>query len=138
MKTTLEKNKIAVQRFNKEFIEQGNMNSFEELVSDKVINHAAPQGSPSGPESMTHFLGILRNGFPDIKVKILDQIAEGDKVTSRKELHGTHSGEFMGIPASGKKVIIRVIDIIRLQDEKYMEHWGMSNLAEVMMEITAK
>ncbi|MEO6304621.1 MAG: ester cyclase [Bacteroidia bacterium] len=138
MQSTVEKNKTAVQRFNKEFIEQGNMNSFKELVSDKVINHAAPEGSSSGPESMTHFLGILRHGFPDINVKILDQIAEGDKVTSRKELHGTHSGEFMGVPASGKKVVIRVIDIIRLENGKYMEHWGMSNLSDVMKQISSK
>ncbi len=138
MQTTTEKNKAAVLRFNTEFIEQGNMNSFKELVSDTVINHAAPAGTPSGPESMTHFLSLLRTGFPDIKVEILDQIAEGDKVTTRKILNGTHKGEFFGIPATEKKVNIHVIDIIRLKDGKYVDHWGISNLSDVMTQLAAK
>jgi len=134
---TTEQNKATVIRFNKEFIEQGNMNAFKEIVADDVINHSAPSGMPNGPESMVYFiLEILRKGFPDVKVEIFDQIAEGDKVTTRKTLKATHSGEFMGVPASNKKVTINVIDIIRLRDNKYVEHWGMSNLAEVIAEIS--
>ncbi len=139
MQTLLEKNKEIVTRFNREFIEQGNLDSFKELVDDKVINHSAPTGSPNGPESMFYFLNdVLRKGFPDIKVEIHDQIAETDRVTSRKTFTATHSGEFMGIPPSNKKVNINVIDIIRLRDGKYVEHWGMSNLMEVMQEISSQ
>ncbi|WAC12588.1 ester cyclase [Dyadobacter pollutisoli] len=135
MENTLEKNKAVVVRFNKEFIEQGNAACFTDLVSDDLVNHAAPPGA-AGPESMVHFLHhVLRVGFPDITVNILDQVAENDKVTTRKEFHGTHTGTFMGIPASNKKVVIKVIDIIRLRDGKYAEHWGISNLAEVLQEI---
>jgi predicted ester cyclase len=86
---------------------------------------------------MQYFLfHVLRTGFPDVRVEILDQIAEGDKVTTRKLLHATHTGDFMGIPPSRKKVAIRVIDIIRLHDGKYSEHWGMSNLSDIMREIS--
>jgi steroid delta-isomerase-like uncharacterized protein len=134
---TTEQNKAAVIRFNKEFIEQGNMNSFKELVSDQVINHSAPEGMPNGPESMVYFIvEILRKGFPDIQVEILDQICEEDKVTTRKVMKATHTGDFMGIPASNKRVVIHVIDIIRLKDGKYVEHWGMSNLTDVINEIS--
>lgn len=130
---TQEKNKLAVVRFNKEFIESGNLNTFKELMDEKIVNHAAPPNTPNGPQSMLYFLNeVLRKGFPDLKVEILDQVAEGDKVTTRKEFHATHSGEFMGIPATHKKVIIKVIDIIRLAKGKYVEHWGVSNLAEVV------
>jgi len=139
MKSQLEENKALVLRFNKEFIEQGNMKSFKELVSDDVINHAAPAGTPSGPESMRYFImDILRKGFPDIKVEIFDQVAEGDKVTTRKALHATHTGEFMGIPPTNKQVTFLVIDIIRLQDGKYAEHWGISNIPEVTKALTEK
>jgi predicted ester cyclase len=138
MNLTTEQNKIAVIRFNKEFIEQGNMQSFTELVSSEVVNHAAPAGAPAGPESMIHFLQhILRKGFPDVKVEILDQIAEGDKVTTRKILRGRHTGEFMGIAPSGKEVAIHVIDIIRLRNGQYIEHWGMSNLVEVLGQLSS-
>lgn len=133
MKQVTEQNKAIVRRFNKEVIEQGNMDSFKELVADDVYNHSAPPGSSNGPDGMIYFLiDVLRKGFPDIQVEILDQVAEGDKVTSRKILHGTHLGAFMGIEPTRKIVTIDVIDIIRLHNNKYVEHWGISNLSEVM------
>jgi len=133
-----EQNKAVVIRFNKECIEQGNPASFKELLSDNAINHTAPPGMPNGPESFTHFLNnILRVGFPDVKVEIADQIAEGDKVVSRKILRGTHTGEFMGIAATHKKVVIHVIDIIRIENGKYAEHWAMSNLTDVIKMLSA-
>jgi len=130
MQTTPEQNKAIVTRFNKEFIEQGDLNSFKELVAIDVINHAAPAGAPNGPESMIYFINELLR-------KIYDQIAEGDKVSTRKTLEGTHTGTFMGIPASNEKVIIHVTDIIRLKDGKYAEHWGISNLTDIIHQISA-
>lgn len=136
MQTSMEQNKRTVQRFNKEFIEQGNLESFHELVAKDVTNHSAPAGSSKGQDGMLFFLqNILRKGFPDMTVEILDQVAEGDKVTTRKAIYATHLGEFMGIPPSGKKVVINVIDIIRLRDGKYVEHWGMSNLADIVTQL---
>lgn len=137
MQTITELNKAIVTRFNRECIEDGNLKSFNELLAQDVINHAAPAGTRAGPASMIYFImEVLRKGFPNIDVEILDQVAENDKVTTRKILHAMHVGEFMGIPATNKKVEIKVIDIIRLKDGKYAEHWGMSNLAEIIQEIS--
>jgi len=131
-------NKQAVVRFNKEFVEQGNETSFTELISPDVVNHSAPAGTSKGPDGMFHFLQhILRSAFPDLKVRILDQVAEGDLVCSRKEFHATHTGEFMGIPPSGQKVVINVIDLIRLRNGQYVEHWGMSNIPEIIARLSA-
>jgi predicted SnoaL-like aldol condensation-catalyzing enzyme len=132
-------NKQTVIRFNKECIEQGKQESFEELLSDKVINHSAPAGMPNGKESFCFFLNnVLRQGFPNLKVEILDQVAERDLVTTRKRILATHTGEILGIPASNKEVEINVIDIIRLQNGKYIEHWGQSNFDEVLKQISEK
>jgi predicted ester cyclase len=139
MQITTEQNKKAVVRFNKEFIEQGRMEVFEELVAENVYNHSAPPGSSTGPDGMLLFLNhILRAGFPDLRIDILDQVAERDLVTTRKAIHATHTGPMMGVPPSGKKVVIHVIDIIRLENGKYVEHWGMSNFPEVIAEISRK
>lgn len=139
MESIIEQNKNIVRRFNRECIEQGNMDSFSELLSPQVINHSAMPGMPAGIESFTFFLNdILRSGFPDLKVEILDQIGEGDKVTTRKVIRATHTGECMGITASHKKVAIEIIDIIRLKDGQYVEHWGSSNFSSVMAEISRK
>jgi predicted ester cyclase len=136
MELTTDENKAIVRRFNYEFLELGELDAFFELVAHDVHNHSAPPGSSTGPDGMIYFINeVLRKGFPDLKVEILDQIAEGDKVTTRKVLRATHTGEFMGIGPSNRKVLIHVIDIIRLRDGKYIEHWGMSNLPEILTEI---
>ena len=137
MQFTTEQNKQIVIRFNKEYIERGNSKSFEELVAKDVVNHSAPPGTSKGADGMIHFLQeVLRTGFPDLTVEILDQVAEGDLVTTRKVIYATHSGDFMGIPPTGKKVIINVIDMIRLRQGKYVEHWGMSNIPEVRAQLS--
>lgn len=137
MSYTTEQNKAVVLRFNKECIEQGNPASFKELLANNVINHSAPPGAPNGFESFTYFLNdVLRKGFPNLEVEILDQVAENDLVTTRKKISAIHTGELFGILPSGKRVTIDVIDIIRLQDGQYAEHWGQSNFAEVLKEIS--
>jgi predicted ester cyclase len=135
----LESNKRIVTRFNRECIEQGNPQSFAELLAEGVVNHSAPIGGPNGAGSMVHFiLEILRKGIPDIQVEIEAQIAEGDLVATRKVLRGRQTGGFMGLPPSGKEVAIKVIDIVRVKDGKYAEHWGSSNLAEVLQELRGR
>ena len=129
-------NKAIVARFNHECIEQGNLNSFRELLADDVINHLAPAGM-SGKESFYFFLNeVLRKGFPDLKVEILTQIAEGDLVTTLKKIEATHTGEIMGISPSKKTVEINVIDIVRLRNGQYAEHWAQSNFTDVLSEIS--
>lgn len=136
MPSTPELNKRTILRFNEECIGLGNPDAFRELLADDVVNHAAPPGTPNGPRSMSHFiLDVLRKGFPDIRAEILDQIAEGDRVATRKVLRGRHTGEFLGIPPTGKEVAIKVIDIVRVRDGQYAEHWGLSDLADVVKEL---
>lgn len=135
---TTEQNKATVRRFNKEFIEGGNMNSFNEIIAADFINQTAPAGSPKGPEGVVYFFNhLLKPAFPDLKVVIHDQVAEGDKVTTRKSFHATHKADFFGVPASNKKVVMDVIDIIRLRDGKFAEHWGVLDMQNVMTQITS-
>jgi len=136
---TTEQNKAIVTRFNRECIEQTDPASFKEILAVDCINHAAPPGAANGPESMINFLSnVLKPGFPDLKVTILDQVAEGDKVVTRKEIRGAHTGSFMGAAPSNKPVVIKVIDIIQLRNGQYVEHWAASNLHEVLTEISTK
>jgi predicted SnoaL-like aldol condensation-catalyzing enzyme len=138
MDPNTEQNKKIVVRFNREVIEQGNTHAFHELVSPNCVNHSALPGTSKGPDGMIYFLQqILKKGFPDVQVEILEQVAERDLVTTRKKLIATHTGDFMGIFATNKKVVIEVIDIIRLQEGKYTEHWGMSNLAEIVKQLAS-
>jgi predicted ester cyclase len=139
MSATTEKNKAIVLRFNRECVEQGNEEVFAEIVAEDCINHAAVPGIPEGAAGMRHFiLDVLRPAFADLKATIYDQIAEEDLVVTRKAFHATHTGQFMGISPTHKKVVIEVIDIIRLREGKYVEHWGMSNIPRIIAELSAK
>lgn len=125
--------KTIVRRFNTEVIEAGSAAAFRELVAPDLVNHAAPPGMPTGPEGMrVVFEDLLRPALPDLRVEIHDQIAEGDKVVTRKTIRGTHRGPLMGIPATGRELAIEVIDIVRVVDGRYVEHWGLNTLASVL------
>ena len=135
---TTAQNKAIVTRVNKEFIEGGNIETVNELFAPDFINHTAPPGSPKGPEGVIYFFNqLLKPAFPDLKVEIHDQVAEVDKVTTRKTFHATHKAEFFGMPATNKKVIMEVIDIIQLRDGKFIAHWGILDMAAVMAQITS-
>jgi predicted ester cyclase len=135
---TLRANKAAVVRFNKEVIEKGNDIAFRELMSPDFVNRTAAPGSSSGPRGMIFtFNTVLRPAFPDLAVEVHEQVAEGDKVTTPKTLRGTHRGELLGIPPTGKSVAIDVIDIVRLKDGRYVEHWGINTLPNVLAQLRA-
>lgn len=125
--------KEVVRRFNIDVIQNGNETEFHALMAPDFINHAAPQGMPNGPESMWNtFQNVLRPALSNLTVTIHDQIAEGDKVTTRKTISGIHTGSLMGIPATGRDISISVLDIVRVRDGKYVEHWGLNTLAHVL------
>lgn len=128
--------KEIVRRFNAEVIEQGNAQSFAELMATDFVNHSAPAGSSNGPESMWNtFENILRPAISQLRVRIEDQIAEDDMVTTRKSVTGILTGRLLGSGPTNAPIAIDVIDIVRIRNGRYAEHWGMNNLAGVVAAI---
>jgi predicted ester cyclase len=132
---TTEKNKDIVRRFNQEVLGRGDRATFDELVSDKLINRTAPPAYADKEGVWTYAVVILRSAFPDMQVEIFDQIAEDNKVMTRKVITGTHLGPLMGIAPTGRKVRIDVFDVVRLEHGQYVEHWGLNTLAVVLGEL---
>jgi predicted ester cyclase len=81
--------------------------------------------------------GMLRGAFPDLHAEIQDQTADGDKVWTRKTFKGTHRGDFMGIPPTGKEVAWDVIDIVRMRDGQFIEHWNVVDAMGLMAQLGA-
>ena len=133
--TTIEQNKMVVTRFNREFLEGGNIEILKEIVSDKFVNHTAPANLAADVTGLIDFVRVLHNGFPDLSVQIHEQLGEGDLVATRKTFTGTHTGEIFGRAATGKKVIMTVIDIVRLENGKYVDHWGKNDLMQVIQSL---
>ena len=128
--------KEIVRRFNAEVIEEGSAQSCADLMAPDFVNHAAPPGLPNGPESMWNtFENILRPAISELRVRIEDQIAEGDMVTTRKSVTGILTGRLLGAGPTNAPIAIDVIDIVRVRDGRYAEHWGMNNLAAVVAAI---
>lgn len=131
-------NKEIVRRVNMEFIEGGNMDTFNEFFSEDFINHTAPQGSPKNRDGVLYFFNhMLKPAFPDLTVEIHDMIAEGKMVTTRKSFHAIHRGEFFGVQPTEKQVVMEVIDIIELRDGKYIGHWGILDFHGLMAQLMA-
>ncbi len=132
-----EENKAIVKRFNLEFIQNGSMDAFNEIIDPAFINHTAPPGTPTGPEGVLYFFNqMLKPAFSGFRVDIHEQFADGDAVTTRKSFHGTHTGEFFGASPTNRPVRMDVIDIIKLRDGKFTDHWGILDMAAVMAQIT--
>ena len=119
-----EENKASFRRYLKEVFNQGNLEVAEEIF-DRYVSHQ-PDGSTfeRGPEDVKRFVGEFRTAFPDLRISIDDQIAEGDKVVTRITLRGTHQGMFRGTAPTGKEVEFNGITIFRFSSEgKVVESW---------------
>jgi steroid delta-isomerase-like uncharacterized protein len=119
-----------------ELANRGNMAAADELVAADVVEHEEPPpGTPLGREGVKHFFTMLRAAFPDIRIAVEDQIAEGDKVVSRVMCRGTHRGEFMGVPSTGRQVVYEAIDIVRIVDGQIVEHWGVTDALGLLRQL---
>jgi steroid delta-isomerase-like uncharacterized protein len=120
-----EQNKTISRRSVEEAFKKGNLDVLDELVSPSFVNHdpASPEDI-RGVEGFKEFVNTYRSAFPDVRVTIEDQIAEGDKVVSRWSARGTQKGELQGIPASNKQVTVTGISIDRIEGGKIVESWN--------------
>ena len=132
---SLEKNKALVRRFIEEVQSQHKLTAVDEIMDPNMIDHAAQPSSLNSVETFKKFFAGFIAAFPDVKAVIHNQVAEGDKVVTHKTFHGTHKGEFMGIPPTGKKVAIEVIDIFRIAGGKFAEHWAVVDMMSVMQQL---
>jgi steroid delta-isomerase-like uncharacterized protein len=133
-----EQNTALARRMVEEIFNRGNTSRVDEfLASDFVEHEELPPGIPSGREGVTQMTIMLRSAFPDFEATIDDIIAEGDKVVIRQTWTGTHKGDFMGVPPTGKSVSFGVIDIIRVAGGKFVEHWGVMDSMGLMQQLGA-
>ncbi|MGD9093188.1 MAG: ester cyclase [Anaerolineales bacterium] len=133
-----EQNKALFRRMVEEVFNRGNIDLVDEfLAPDFIEREELPPGVPPGREGVKQLTSMLRSAFPDFKATIDDMIAEGDKVVVRMTWRGTHKGEFMGIPPTGKSVSFGVIDITRFAGDKFVEHWGIMDSTSMMQQLGA-
>jgi predicted ester cyclase len=135
---SIEQNKALVRRMVEEVFNQGNVSQADEFMApDFVEREELPPGIPRDRDGVKQLTTMLRSAFPDFKATIDDIVAEGDRVVIRQTWSGSHKGEFMGIPPTGRRVSFGVIDILRIVDGKCVEHWGQMDSMGLMQQIGA-
>jgi steroid delta-isomerase-like uncharacterized protein len=117
----MEENKAIVSRFFEELLSMDNFAVADEILSPDFRFYFAGSPTPMDLESYKKFLVARRAAFPDRRFVVKDMIAEGDKVSARFTMRGTHKGEFQGIAPSGREVTVSGIDMICLSEGKMVE-----------------
>lgn len=130
-------NEAIVRRFIDEYQTNGDESVAEEILADDFVDHCPFGPFPPDREGVKQLFTALRGAFPDLRAEIKDQISQGDKVVTRKTFHGTNDGEFMGMPPTGKKVSFDVIDILRLRDGQFVDHWNVVDAMSLMQQLGA-
>ena len=132
-----EKNKATVREFVTEAQSRGNLGAIDVYLPPEFVDHSPVSGLPGNREGVRMLFSALWAAFPDLRATIHDQVAEGDKVVTRKTLSGTHSGPFMGLPPTGNRVSFDIIDILRVEDGKLLEHWCVVDQLALMRGVGA-
>ena len=128
----------ATMRRLYELISAGDIDGFGEHVADEFVEHEATPGFEPSKEGVKQMFHMYRAAFPDLRMEAEDVLASGDKVVARVRATGTHQGEFMGMPATGKSVDVQVIDIMRFGgDGLVVEHWGLFDALGMMQQLGA-
>jgi predicted ester cyclase len=130
-KMTVEQNKQIVIRFNSEFFGKGNTGIVKEVFAENFVNHSAPSNAPTNVGPMVKFVTDFHHGFSDISVDIQEIFCEGDKVCVRKTITATHTGEFMEKQATGKKIVMHIMDIEVLKDGKITDRWNSTDFPQI-------
>jgi steroid delta-isomerase-like uncharacterized protein len=119
---SIETNKDVVRSFVQRVLQDLDTNAVDELVADDFESHGWPaHGSPK--ESLKATAERLRGSLSDISFKVDDLIAEEDMVVARLTASARQTGEFMGLPPSGRSYEIGEIHIFRVRDGQIVEHW---------------
>lgn len=100
----MQNNAAIVRKFVEEVINQGKIDATGQYFWEDMVEQVPLPGQGPGVEGLKDVLRGMRAAFPDLRFVIDEQISEGDKVVSRFEWTGTHRGEFLGVPATGKPV----------------------------------
>jgi steroid delta-isomerase-like uncharacterized protein len=117
-----------------EAINTGNLALLEKFVAPDYAEHS--EGF-RGVEPFQQQVGAFRAAFPDLHVSIDDLLTDGDRFASRTTVTGTHTGDLMGLPATGKHISVEAVDIGRIENGQAKERWGGLNMYSLLTQLGA-
>ena len=134
-----EVNKVLLRRSVEEvFSAQGDIDVADEIFAPDYVGHnpTDPQ-DVRGPEGAKELASMYRSAFPDVRLSIEEQVAEGDRVVTRWIAYGTHQSEMMGIAPTGNQVRVEGITISHIQEGKILQEWELFDTLGLMQQLGA-
>ncbi|MFF5262041.1 ester cyclase [Actinomadura viridis] len=136
--TETARNKATLQRFH-DALGSGDMEviskTIDEVIQPDVLIRTPLPVESTGARALKEVFAVLHQAFPDLHVSVEDVIAERDKVVSRNIVTGTHRGEYMGLPPTGRSVSYSEIFIVRFVDGRVAETWGVVDALSQMRQL---
>jgi len=127
----------TVRRFY-DLINAGDFDGFADLLADDFVEHEEIPGFEPSKAGVIEMFRMYLAAFPDLRLEAEDVLVDGDKVVARVRATGTHQGEFLGMPATGKSVDVQLIDITRFGDDALArEHWGVFDSLAMLQQLGA-
>lgn len=121
-----------------ELINAGDIDGFGDLMADDFVEHEETPGLAPTKDGVLEFFRMYRTAFPDLRMDPEEVLVSGDKTVTRARATGTHQGELMGMPPTGRSVDVKLIDIMQFNDAGMIrEHWGLVDMLSMMQQLGA-
>jgi len=130
-------NKALYRRFIEEGFNRGQLQTLDEVLAPDYVDHDAPPGTPSGPVGVKQIITLFRAAFPDLRLEIDEQIAEGDKVSSHVTMRGTHRGPLFGIAPTGRAVAVTGLTMVRVANGQIHDSWVKNDTLGLLQQLGA-
>jgi steroid delta-isomerase-like uncharacterized protein len=130
-----EENKAIVRTYMEQVWNQQNMKAVDEFVADDFVQHIG--SVEQGRQGIQQFFALIHQASSNIRNDIEDCLAEDDKVCVRATITATHTGPFLGVPATGRMLRFGAISILRIDQGKFVEGWGEQDMLGLMRQLGA-
>jgi predicted ester cyclase len=128
-------NKDTMRRFY-DSISAGETSIVDEVLAEDFVEHDEFPGIPQSREGVKQFFEMSRSAFPDLQLRMLHLVEEGDVCVGHGVFEGTHEGDFMGVAPTGKRVSVPIADVVRFGDDgRVVEHWGVTDTGMMMQQL---
>ncbi|HZI91042.1 MAG TPA: ester cyclase [Thermoleophilaceae bacterium] len=124
-----------VRRLHAEILAVRDPGVVDAFFAPDFVSHTNPPGFPEGVEGVRRFFAMFRDAMPDVEVTIAELIVDGDRAAVATTIRGTHTGDLLGLPATGRRVEVIGVDMVRVLDGKIVEHRGLTDTVGLMRQL---
>jgi steroid delta-isomerase-like uncharacterized protein len=130
-----EDNRELIGRLHTRLLGSRDVSVLDEFFAPDFVSHNTPPGFPAGVEGVRRFFATFRDGLPDVEVSVDELVAEGDRVAVATTIRATHDGVLFGHPATGRRVEVTGIDVVRVRDGRIVEHRGLTDMVGLLRQL---